>query len=263
MLQFTCGSTQPIDLSKFDGVVIGYHWRLFEPGGICNPLNFPDKIIRAQFLYGNKHHKPETTSNCETIEQWVGQRVRRFPQISEWVLVNEFTDDLGVPYSQYKLDDLKRYCEAAHTANPNARLIIGDFKPHLLRKWEAIARICHALRDCGFPVEIGIQTHLKTYNTPVALARLPKIISSFEIPVHFIEASLWHQGLDQGLCKGFWGGLEAIAHRHDIKSFCRWWLTPEDTDVGRRMPTFEKLNLYLPMRYHQGRTSDCKIAIAF
>jgi hypothetical protein len=245
MLQFTCGSSLALDLTPFDGVVIGYHWQPFNQDGTKNSLNFPNKIIRAQFLYGNKHHKPCPFSGCDSIIEWVHRRVERFPQITEWVLVNEWSDDLGVPYPNYSLDSLKRYCEAAYTANPSARIILGDFRPHLLNKWRAIANICHELaKDC--PVEVGIQTHIKSYNAPVILARLPEIIGMFgDIPVHFIEASLWYKSdLDKLACDFLWRELEAIANNHQIKSFCNWWLCSEDAEVGRRMPTFENLQLY-------------------
>lgn len=252
MLQFTCGSTQLIDYSRFDGVVGGYHLSLWKEPRL---LDIPDKVYRAQFLYGHKHHNPCPFSSCESIAEWIHKRISKFPQINEWVLVNEFTDDLGTPYPDYSLDDLKRYCEAAHTANPNARLIIGDFKPYLLKKWEAIAKICHALKAEGFPIEIGIQTHLKftafdpfKWNAPLVLMLLPSVIGMFDIPVHFIEASLWYQSdHDKLACDYLWRKLEAIAKENNIKSFCQWWLIPQDAEVGRRMPTFEKLNLHLPI----------------
>ena len=250
-MQFTCGSSLPLDLTPFDGVVIGYHWQSFNQDGTKNSLNFPNKIIRAQFLYGHKHHKPCSFSGCDSIIEWVHRRVKRFPQITEWVLVNEWSDDIGIPYPDYSLDDLKRYCEAAHTANPSARIILGDFRPHLLNKWRAIANICHELAK-DFPVEVGIQTHIKSYNAPVILARLPEIIGMFgDIPVHFIEASLWYKNeFDKLACDFLWGELEAIANNHQIKSFCNWWLCSEDAEVGRRMPTFEDLKLFIPIQSH-------------
>jgi hypothetical protein len=242
MLKFTCGSSLPLDYSKFDGVVAGYHLSLW---GQPSVFDIPDKIYRGQFLYGHRHQKPDPSSGCETIAEWVTRRVAKFPKINEWVLTNEFTDDLGVGYPGYKLDNLKRYCEAAHIANPKARLILGDFKPHLLRKWEQIAVICHELNREGFPVEVGIQTHIKTYNAPVILDRLPRVIKMFDCPVHLIEASLWYRNdVDRLLCNYFWGKLEGIADQPKIKSFCNWWLTEEDSHVGRRMPTFESLNLF-------------------
>ena len=243
MFQLTCGSTKPIDYSRFDGVVAGYHLFLWKEPFL---LSIPDKIYRSQFLYGHKHHSPDPNSGCDSIKEWVGQRVKKFPQVDEWVLCNEFADDLGVGYPNYKLDDLKGYCEAAHTANPNARLILGDFKPHLLRKWEKIAVICSELKAEGFPVEVGIQTHLKSYNAPVVLARLPEIIEMFNIPVHFLEASLWYKSdVDKMLCDYFWGKLEGIADQPKVKSFCNWWLYSEDAEVGRRMPTFDRLKLFV------------------
>ena len=246
MLQFTCGSSQPLDLTLFDGVVIGYHWRSFNRDGTVNDLDFGDKIIRSQFLYGHRDKTPHPGSECSTIKDWVYKRVGKFSQVKEWVLVNEWTDDLGIPYPNYSLDDLKRYCEAAYLANPKARLILGDFKPHLLRKWEAIAKICHELNTEGFPVEVGIQTHIKTYNAPVILDRLPRVIKMFDCPVHLIEASLWYQNdVDRLLCDYFWGKLEGIADQPKIKSFCNWWLRVEDIEVGRRMPTFENLTLFV------------------
>lgn len=249
MLQFTCGSSKSIDYSGFDGVAAGYHLKLWKEPFV---FDIPDKIYRSQFLYGHKHQNPEDAWNCETLEQWVGKRVKKYPGVQEWVLVNEFTDDLGVPYPHYRLDDLKRYCEAAHIANPCARLIIGDFKPHLLKKWDAIAKICHALKSEGFPVEVGIQTHLKTYNAPVVLDRLPCIIKAFDVPVHFIEASLWYwYDLDKMACDYLWGKLEGIADQPKVRSFCNWWLCAEDAEVGRRMPTFENLRLYLPSQQIQ------------
>jgi len=246
MLNFTNGSSNlsRIDWTAFDGVVAGYWLSLWEhePPTI---FNIPDKIYRSMFLYGNKHHKPHPNSGCDSIKEWVGQRVGKFPKINEWVLCNEFTDDLGVGYPDYKLDNLKRYCEAAHIANPKARLILGDFKPHLFNKWDAIANICHELAK-DFPVEVGIQTHLKTYNAPVILTRLPKIIEMFDVPVHFIEASLWYKNdVDKFACDYLWGELEGIANSHQVKSFCSWWLCSEDAEVGRRMPTFESLSLFI------------------
>lgn len=250
-LKFTCGSSQAIDYDQFDGIVMGYHLSLWkQPRG----LDIPNKIYRSQFLYGHKHHDPCPFSNCQTTEEWVKKRVSKFPQVDEWVLVNEFTDDLGIPYPNYSLDHLKKYCEAAYSANPNARLIIGDFKPYLTSKWEAIAKICHALKAEGFPIEIGIQTHLKftafnpfKWNAPLVLMLLPSVIEMFNIPVHFIEASLWYQlDIDKLACDYLWKKLEAIAKENNVKSFCQWWLTPQDTEVGRRMPTFERLKLFIP-----------------
>ena len=258
-MQFTCGSSLPLDLTPFDGVVIGYHWQLFiDQNGTKNPLDFPGKIVRAQFLYGHKHHKPCPFSGCDSIIEWVHRRVKRFPQITEWVLVNEFTDDLGVPYPDYFLDDLKRYCEAAHLANPDARLIIGDFKPYLLKKWEAIAHIISELKSEGFPIEVGIQTHFKfatfnpfRWNAPIALMFLPSTLRLFSVPVHFIEASLWYQDdIDSLACPFLWRKLEMIAKDHKVKSFCNWWVNSIDADVGRRMPTFEDLKLFIPIQSH-------------
>lgn len=250
MKQFTCGSTQPIDYSNFDGIVSGYHLSLW---GEPSVFETPNKIYRGQFLYGHKHKSPDISSGCETIPEWVTKRVSNFPQVSEWVLVNEFTDDLGVAYPGYKIDDLKRYCEAAHLANPEAKLIIGDFKPSKAKKWDAIANICHELQASGFPVEVGIQTHLKIvtlnlfqWNAPVVLATLPSIIERFDgIPIHFLEASLWYKSIaDKAVCNGLWSELVSIAEQHQAQSFCKWWLHPKDADVGRRMPTFEDLKLF-------------------
>jgi hypothetical protein len=243
MLKFTCGSSLPLDYSKFDGVVAGYHLSLW---GQPSVFDIPDKIYRGQFLYGHRNQKPDPSSGCETIAEWVTRRVSLYPVISEWVLINEFTDDLGVPYPNYKIDNLKRYFEAAHLANPEAKLIVGEFKPHLLKKWESVSNICLELKASGFPVEMGVQTHMKTYNAPVVLAQLPELIGMFNsIQIHFIEASLWYQSeVDKLLCPGFWKELEAIANNHKVKSFCNWWLTEEDSHVGRRMPTFESLNLF-------------------
>jgi hypothetical protein len=86
---------------------------------------------------------------------------------------------------------------------------------------------------------------LKTYNAPVILARLPKVIEMFDVPVHFIEASLWYKNnVDKMLCDYLWGELEGIADQPKVKSFCNWWLCSEDAEVGRRMPTFESLRLF-------------------
>lgn len=246
MLQFTCGSSLPLDYSKFDGVVIGYHWQFFK-NGLPNSLDFGGRIVRGQFLYGHTHHAPHPLSNCETIDQWVGKRVGRFPQINEWVLANEFTDDLGVPYPDYKLDDLKRYCEAAHLANPNARLILGDFKPYLFKKWGAIAKICHELKAEGFPVEAGLQLHLKTYNASTVLYRLPRVFNMFDCPIHIIEYSLWYKNsMDKIIYKYVPKTIEDVLKKFNVKSFCNWWLCEEDTGIGRKMPTFEGLKLFTP-----------------
>jgi hypothetical protein len=243
MLKFTCGSSLPLDYSKFDGVVAGYHLSLW---GQPSVFDIPDKIYRGQFLYGHRHQKPDPSSGCETIAEWVTRRVSLYPVISEWVLINEFTDDLGVPYPNYKIDNLKRYFEAAHLANPEAKLIVGEFKPHLLKKWESVSNICLELKASGFPVEMGVQTHMKTYNAPVILTRLPKIIEMFDVPVHFIEASLWYKSVaDKAICNGLWSELISIAEQHQVQSFCNWWLMVEDIEVGRRMPTFESLKLYI------------------
>lgn len=242
MLQFTCGSSQFIDYDQFDGIVAGYHLKLWsEPYA----LDIPNKIYRSQFLYGHKHRKAEEAWGCETIKEWVSKRIRKYPLIDEWILVNEFTDDLGIGYPEYKLDNLKNYCEAAHLANPNAKLIVGDFKPHLIKKWDAIAKIIGELISCGFPVEAGIQTHIKTRNAPVVLSRLPEVIGAFSCPVHLIESSLWYKNdIDRIMCDYFWGKLQGIAEQHKVKSFCNWWLSSKDVEIGRRMPTFENLKLH-------------------
>lgn len=249
MLQFTCGSSRTLDYSQFNGVVSGYHLSLWDKP---NLFDIPNKIYRAQFLYG--HRNKSSPRLGESIAEWVGRRVKKFPQVNEWVLINEFTDDCGVPYSGYDLDDLKKYCEAAYLANPNARLIIGDLKPYLLRKWEAIANIISELESCGFPVEVGFQVHLKfttfnpfRWNAPIALMLLPSVIEMFSVPIHFIEASLWYQiEVDSLVCNYLWHKLNTIAEDYQIKSFCNWWINPADTDIGRRMPTFEALTLYQP-----------------
>lgn len=254
MLNFHCGSTQPIDESKFDGVVIGYHHQLFSNDGEQNPLDFPGKIIRSHFLYGHQHKKPHPLSECETIEQWVKRRVNRFPNVNEWLLVNEFTDDVGVPYEHYKIDDLKRYYSAAYEINPNAKLIIGDFKPYHLKKWRAIANITNELKEIGIPIEVGIQNHLKfvatnvfRWNAPVVLSLLNNVIDMFDCPVHFIECSLWYKHpFDKVACKGYWNELLAIAKNNNIASFCQWWLTEADAEVGGKMPTFKDLKVYIP-----------------
>lgn len=249
-INFTNGSSNlsRIDWAAFDGVVAGYFLSIWEhePPTI---FSIPDKIYRSPFLYGNKHHIPHPDSGCETLVDWVKWKVGQFPQMNEWVLVNEFTDDLGICYPNYSLDDLKRYCEAAYLANPNAKLIIGEFKPHLLKKWEKVANICQSLKSEGYPIEVGIQTHIKTYNAPVILARLPEILGMFDssIPTHIIEVSLWHKGIDKVLCGGLWAELLAIANNHQVKSFCPWWLYRDDANLGRRMPTFEGLTLYSPI----------------
>lgn len=254
MLKFNCGSTLPIDNSKYDGVVIGYHYKLFNDNGEQNPLEFPEKIIRSQFLYGHADKKPHLLSECETIEQWVSKRVTRFPKINEWILVNEFCDDVGVPYEYYKIDDLKRYYGAAHEANPNAKLILGDFKPYHLKKWRAISNICNELKSIGIPIEVGIQNHLKfvttnifRWNAPVVLTLLPSVIGMFDCPVHFIECSLWYKNpLDKSISKDCWNNLIKIAEDNNVKSFCQWWLTEVDTEIGEKMPTFKDLKIYIP-----------------
>lgn len=250
MLNYTCGSTKDISLDKFDGVVMGYHWSLFRnfnPNTNNVPEQFKNKIIRSQFLYGNKHKKPEETSKCETIEQWVFQKISKFQQSKEWVLVNEFTDDCGTPYQYYDLESLKLYCDAAYRANPDIDIIIGDFRPWNSRKWVGIAKIINSLKSSGFPVKVGIQAHIKTLNSIAFINNLPTVIDMFcEGDVHLIEASLWYSNsIDSILCENIWDKLLKICEDKKIVSFCNWWLTVDDSISSRKMPTFENLNLYV------------------
>lgn len=249
MLNFTCGSTKELDLAPFDGVVIGYHWDIFKeiiPNTDNIPEKFENKIIRSQFLYGNKNKKPPEKTECETIEQWIYKRISKFTQVKEWVLINEFTDDCGTPYQHYGLESLKRYCDAAYSANPDIDIIIGDFRPWNINKWMGISKIINDLKKSGFPVKVGIQTHIKTKNALVFIKNLPNIIDMFNLgDVHLIEASLWYFiDLDYIFCKDIWLQLIEICESKKVVSFCDWWLNVEDSNVGRRMPTFEKLNLY-------------------
>lgn len=256
MLNFSNGSSNlsRIDWTTFDGVVAGYWLSLWEhePPTI---FSIPNKIYRSMFLYGNKHHKPHPDSGCETLVDWVGWKVGQFPQVTEWVLVNEFTDDFGNPYTDYKIDDLKRYFEAAYLANPNAKLILGDFKPYLLSKWDKISAIADELKALGFPVEVGVQNHLKhsgsdvfKNNAPIVLGLMPELLQKFNVPVHFFEVSLWYkEPSDLAFCGQLWNELISIGNQYQVKSFCPWWLYQDDTNVGRRMPTFEGLTLYSPI----------------
>jgi hypothetical protein len=69
----------------------------------------------------------------------------------------------------------------------------------------------------------------------------------FDVPMHFIEASLWYKNdVDKFACDYLWGELEGIADQPKVQSFCNWWLCSEDAEVGRRMPTFENLRLFIP-----------------
>lgn len=242
---FTCGSSLQIPpdiLSRFDGVVANYFWDL--PGMGINPSVFDfseGKIVRHHFLYGNKHTKPPIKSGCKTIEEWVRKRASAFPKVNEWVIVNEFTGN--TPYSYYRgynPGEVISYCKAVHEINPKAKLIIADFKPWETDRWlKSIKIIIEMGLEAGLPIELGIQTHIKTINAPVILYQLVKILKTYKnlCPVHFIEASVWHSTvLDKKLVNTIWCHLVDIAIDYNVASFCPWWLNEIDEE---KMPSFD------------------------
>ncbi len=250
MRYFTCGSSMPIPpdiFSKFDGVVAAYYWNLW--GEIeakdkrPSVFNFSEgKIIRSHFLYGNTHQTPlRESTGCQTIEEWVERRISRFPQVNEWVIVNEFTKyETYRYYPGYSPEEVIKYCKILHTINPEAKIIIADFKPWMLDKWlESIRIVVELGLKNNLPIELGIQTHIKTINAPLFLAQLQRILKFYQnvCPVHFIEASVWHTTkVDKILTNTIWDGLIKIASHYNIASFCPWWLNEVDEEM---MPSFE------------------------
>lgn len=246
MRLFTCGSSLPIPtdiFSNFDGVIAGYYWDLWD----TNPnrpsvFNFSEgKISRSHFLYGNKDRKPPTQSKCKTIEDWVRKRVSKFPEIDEWVIVNEFTGEFPYTYYPgYNPEEVISYCKIVHEINPEAKLIIADFKPWMIGRWlESIKLVVEMGLEAGLPIELGIQTHIKTINAPVILTQLPRILKTYKnlCPTHFIEASVWYSTeLDKKVVNAIWCNLVDIAIAHNVVSFCPWWLNEVDE---AKMPTFE------------------------
>ena len=245
MQWFTCGSKAeipPYILNKFNGVVAaGHHLSLWDNPSVFE--QFPGKTIRAHFLYGNKNRGVGIRSNQPTIKDWVRERVAMFPQVNEWVLVNEFTGDVANSfYPGYSPQEVVEYFRIAHEANPKAKLILADFKPWMLDRWLiSIKPIVEKLVFLGVPIELGIQLHIKTKNAPTVLSRLYRILDAYKpiCPIHFIEVSVWwHRSLslDQHLLPGYWKEIIKIGEDYDVKSICPWFLHPLDED---RIPTFE------------------------
>ena len=254
---FTCGSRSeiPVDvINKFDGVVGGYFWGDWEsptPREVAK--KYQKTKIRNGFLYGNKHTNPDLSSGCATIEDWILKKIRLNAYVNQWVLVNEFINerDNFNPYPNYDIENLKRYFAITNKVNPDAELIIGDFRPHQLKRWQKIKAICEQLLSENIPIHgVGIQVHFKTRNAhsripgvPYILDALPAVIKLFDgvLPVHLIEVSGWHHYSEKPeVLTPLWDEVLAIASTGNVASFCPWWLNEDDVGYPRKMPTFEE-----------------------
>lgn len=241
-------------MQNFDGIVAGYLWNLWDSP---NPNEIAKKygktLIRSHFLYGNQHQKPDPASKTTTIVEWIERRLRNAAYVNEWVLVNEFLNDKDNynPYLGYDYENLKRYYLTANKVNPNAQLLIGDFRCHQIKRWEKIAFICRELIRENVPLHgVGIQVHFKTSNAyslipgvPYVLDALPTVIKLFEgiLPVHLIEVSCWHHYSESPeKITPLWDKLLRIAEDHNVASICPWWLNETDEGHPRSMPTFEE-----------------------
>lgn len=261
MKLLTCGTRHdiPVDImNNFEGIVIDYFWyKKYDVEVIELARKYNKSLIRRSFLYGNKHSKPDSDSGCSTIEEWVGKRVATFPSVSEWVLVNEFLDNNFNPYPGYEYENLKSYFLAASQANPNAKLILSDFRPHQIGRWQKIKSIIEQLLSENVPIHgVGIQVHFKTRNAvsfipgvAYYLDALPTVIKMFDgvCPVHLSEVSLWHHYSEPpSKMIPLWEKLLIISDSLNVESFTPWWLVnPWDNGIfdggkSKPMPTFEE-----------------------
>lgn len=267
MRLLTCGSRLEIPSSvmqQFSGIVGGYFWNLWNTPNLQDySQKYEKSEVWHNFLYGNRHRIPDVSSGCVTIEEWIKQRVssKKAQCVTHWVLINEFTDSKGNPYPGYEYENIKKWLITANQANPEAKLIIGDFRPYQLQKWQKIKELCDRLLSENIPLHgVGIQVHFKTWNahnpvfggnliSPYYLDALPIVIQYFDgiLPVHLIEASGWHhysESPEQLI--SLWQEVIDIATQNDVETFCPWWLNQSDepqndTDKNHKsMPSFEE-----------------------
>ena len=101
MRLLTCGSRLEIPsnvMQQFEGIVGGYHWKVWNTPTLLEHAQIHGKTeIWSNFLYGNKHTVLRPDSCCDTFEEWFFKHVNRFQYVTHWVLVNEFTNDKGIP----------------------------------------------------------------------------------------------------------------------------------------------------------------------
>ena len=245
-------------IKQFDGIIADHFFYKKTDLEIQQLISEYEKtLIRRGFLYGNKHRKPDANSGCITIEEWVSKRIAEFPSVNEWVLVNEFLDNNFNPYPGYEYENLKSYFLAANQASPNAKLILSDFRPYQLGRWQKIKTIVERMLSENIPIHgVGIQVHFKTRNAvsfipgiPYYLDALPIVIKMFDgvCPVHLNEVSLWHHYSEPPLkMQAAWEKLLTISLSLNVESFTPWWLVnPWDNGVfdsgkSKPMPSFEE-----------------------
>lgn len=266
MRLLTCGSRSEVPseiMQNFDGVFAGYFWDLWSQQPNVNVKKIADKYGKAEiwstFLYGNNHQSPDPASGTSTIEEWVKKRVSTYSFVTHWNLINEFINDRNNynPYPGYEYENIKKYLLVAKEANPDIKLIISDFRPYQLDRWQKIKSICEQLLTENIPLDgVGIQVHCKTTNAhsiipgvPYILDALPTVIKMFNgvLPVHIVEASMW-QRYDEPQSKvvKLWNELIMICKSLNVESFTPWWLMEPwndgvyDEGKTNPMPSFQQ-----------------------
>lgn len=265
MRLLTCGSNLEVPdkiMAKFDGVSGGYYWTLWgSPDLQAIAQKYGKSEIWCNFLYGHRNQTPDPSSGTYSIEEWVTKRVANYPYVTHWNLINEFINDRDKfnPYPNYEYADIRKYILAAKAVNPSIKVIISDFRPYQLERWQKIKAIIEQLLTEEIPIDgVGIQVHCKTSNAhtkipfvPYMLDALPLVIQMFDgvVPVHISEASMWrHYSEPQSKVTKLWKELLTIAESLNVESFTPWWLVEPwdkvtgvyDNKLTDPMPTFQE-----------------------
>lgn len=112
-------------------------------------------------------------ADLNTIKGCIQNFVSEFPEIVDWMVLNEPIANNGKPRHSiwYKkmgdrIFDLPFFW--VREANPNAGLWINDYRPRNLGRWQFIARKTAELRKQGVPINgIGIQYNVNYFPEPL------------------------------------------------------------------------------------------------
>ncbi|MEM9945398.1 MAG: endo-1,4-beta-xylanase [Cyanobacteria bacterium P01_D01_bin.36] len=108
--------------------------------------------------------------------EWIVKAVGDHPQVTHWDVVNELWPDSvrmrRVPWAKehhgWWIDEAFKL---AREANPNATLLIKDFRPIDTGRWRVLLHYVHTALDKGIPIDgVAVQIHSVCYHNPAKAA---------------------------------------------------------------------------------------------
>lgn len=237
----SAGSLSPdFNPDLFDFFVEGYY--------IKRNTNLQNKPTHQIGLYGSRK-LPEWRNPLKDEFDYLSRILTCAPKADTLILATEFISSIPDRcYPKYNIEDLRQYIGYVKDINPNIKIMLSEYRPVFLYRWQYLKEIIKTLnKDKVLVDKVGIQLHLKEglkadLVLGGAVPTILKILEPLRVAVSFNEVSVWHHNKSNwDSTHKVWQRVLDLASNTIVSEIVPWWLYRCDSLTP--MPTFQHYKL--------------------